>query len=67
MTTPGAPSESMTFLHGGRVIKVTGYPTLAEAGARFFEGAARLSLATQLKWTAPVRQPEGVGMGVGGA
>ncbi len=49
MTGFSGPSESMTFEFEGRPIKVTGYPTLAEAGAKFFSGAARLSIETELK------------------
>ena len=42
------PSESMTFEHNGHPLTVVGYPTLAEAGARFFAGAARLSIEAEL-------------------
>ena len=43
------PSESMTFEHNGHPLVVTGYPTLAEAGVKFFAGAARLSIEAELR------------------
>ena len=52
------PSESMTFEHNGHPLTVVGYPTLAEAGARFFAGAARLSIEAELRRAARLRSTE---------
>jgi len=60
------PSESMTFTCKGRPIKVTGYPTLAEAEARFFAGAMRLSIEVELKRAAGIAaKAQAVGMEMG--